>query len=63
MIKFKDIKIIAETGLAHDGSYALAASYIHKAKKVGVDMSFISLVSKINESMPSIIVKKNITIF
>ena len=33
MIKFKDIKIIAEIGLAHDGSYALAASYIHKAKK------------------------------
>jgi N-acetylneuraminate synthase len=37
MIKFKDIKIIAEIGLAHDGSYALAASYIHKAKKAGAD--------------------------
>jgi N-acetylneuraminate synthase len=37
MIKFKDIKIIAEIGLAHDGSYALATSYIHKAKKAGAD--------------------------
>ena len=37
MIKFKDIKIIAEIGLAHDGSYALAVSYIHKAKRAGAD--------------------------
>ena len=33
------------------------------AKKVGVDMNFISLASKINESMPSIIVKKILKFF
>lgn len=38
--------------------------YLHWiAKKVGVDMSFISLASKINESMPSIIVKKILQFF
>jgi UDP-N-acetyl-D-glucosamine dehydrogenase len=38
--------------------------YLHWiAKKVGVDMSFISLASKINESMPSIIVKKVLQFF
>ena len=37
MKKFKDIVTIAEVGLAHDGSYALACSYIHKAKKAGAD--------------------------
>ena len=37
MKKFKDIVTIAEVGLAHDGSYALACSYIYKAKKAGAD--------------------------
>jgi UDP-N-acetyl-D-glucosamine dehydrogenase len=38
--------------------------YLHWiAKKVGVDMSFISLASKINESMPNIIVKKILQFF
>jgi len=37
MKRFKDIVTIAEIGLAHDGSYALATSYIYKAKKSGAD--------------------------
>jgi len=37
MISFKKIKIIAEIGLAHEGSYALACSYILSAKKAGAD--------------------------
>lgn len=37
MINFKKIKTIAEVGLAHEGSYALACSYILSAKKAGAD--------------------------
>jgi len=37
MKKFKDITTIAEIGLAHDGSFAIAASYINKAKNYGAD--------------------------
>lgn len=37
MINFKNIKTIAEVGLAHEGSYALACSYILSAKKAGAD--------------------------
>ena len=35
--KFNDISIIAEIGNAHEGSFALACSYIESAKKSGAD--------------------------
>lgn len=35
--KFDDINIIAEVGTAHEGSFALACSYIYSAKKSGAD--------------------------
>ena len=35
--KFDDINIIAEIGTAHEGSFALACSYIHSAFKSGAD--------------------------
>ena len=35
--KFEDINIIAEIGTAHEGSFALACSYIKSAKKAGAD--------------------------
>ena len=34
---FNDIKVIAEIGTAHEGSFALACSYIKSAKKSGAD--------------------------